>query len=104
MMRAAGFGKAELVAFLLERGADPRAKDTTGRSAAAYADRAGRADLAELLVARGADAQRWVEPPRPARLAVKREEPVDLVTKIGCVTLAVSALPVAFFWLLVRFG
>jgi ankyrin repeat protein len=104
MMRAAGFGRAELVTFFLERGADPRKRDATGRSAAAYADRAASADLAARLVAAGAEAQRWLEVSPPSAPVATAEEPVDLITKIGCSALALGAAVIVFFWLLVRFG
>lgn len=111
MMRAAGFGRAELVSFFLERGAEPRAKDADGRGAAAYADRAASLELTAQLVAAGAEPQRWVDVARASQGAVKNEavnshglEHDRLMMKIGCVAFAVAGLIGVFFWLLARFG
>lgn len=109
MMRAAGFGSTELVMFLLDRGADPRAKDAAGRSAAAYADRGASPDLAARLVTLGAEQQRWVDTARTVESAAKDarstpsgQEHDDLMMKIGCLAFAVAGLIGVFFWLLIH--
>ena len=49
LMAAAGAGKPEAVALLLEHGADPALRDPAGRTAADHATEAGHADLARRL-------------------------------------------------------
>jgi ankyrin repeat protein len=51
---AAGFGRPELVELLLDRGADPNAKDFQGKTALGSANKVGRTDIADLLRRRGA--------------------------------------------------
>jgi WD40 repeat protein/ankyrin repeat protein len=52
---AAAGGASEIVGLLLERGADPGAKDSRGKSAARLALEAGSPELAALICAAGAD-------------------------------------------------
>lgn len=111
MLRAAGFGRAELVGFFLERGADPRARDAKGRGAAAYADRAASVELVAQLIAAGAQPQRWIDVPSASQAPVKHEAATPhgqehdlLMMRIGCLAFAVAGLIGGFFWLLIRFG
>ena len=51
LMMAAHYGTPEAVKFLLDAGADPSMKNQLGLSAADFAERAGRKDLAQALAA-----------------------------------------------------
>ena len=55
LMRAAGAGQAATVEFLLERGANPNAKNKEGSTALSRAAAAGHADVMRLLLDAGAD-------------------------------------------------
>jgi ankyrin repeat protein len=110
LLRAAGNGRRLLVEVLLAHGADPKALDLLGRSAAAWADRSKSLELTELLVAAGAERQVWREPAPAAPAALSKpvgqggKQGLEIEVWIGLVILAISAGLILFFWLLIRFG
>ena len=52
---AAYFGHVEIVKLLLERGANPNAKNNIGRTPLHYAAQEGCVDVVRVLLERGAD-------------------------------------------------
>jgi ankyrin repeat protein len=81
-MNAVQAAALEKTAFLLERGADPNARDRRGFTALHRAAEMGLLDIARMLLGRGASPDLEAEGHTPRSLAMKRNN-ADMIALLN---------------------